>query len=659
MDPLKNFDSHSGSHQNYLSLKRPAGSPKGNFTKKSRLDSEYLFKHSNSSFNNFIPSINPLKISPLFINAKFSNDKTLLNFSNLPPFSSLMLQQPIENLKNEINQNVKDISLAYKTWGKNFKTPDSTLIDCNVPLFWILADCQQWDDILYYLKSGLVENINCVPCFSNIVFPTPFWMALNDQRFDVATCIIALFDVDCGSMTNDISPFELVIQSGEWKLLEKMLKKYPDQVLAYGHFIFEFSQRNTLFEFITNKNRSFAPRIISKFIIDILYNLNEESDDKLTKDYLQKFLKMDREIIEPILGHFFKTAIDLSDNDEILHEIITNYYAETFVKSIVFLRENASSIEECQHKALNVLISIAKNSRELRVKLQKSTLEANININKFIKIKWDVSKYSSYIDFLAKLLMIFPNCNLHESRIHVLNRWKEIFEILPLFEKCMYSIFHNKDLRKFLYIVAQSYINLNNYDGMKTFVIDIFKNAPIICVHPAYHFFFNYLSIQDIKDLTNNSNIMPRLMVDILRSANSVIYHYQNISQDNLQFLVIANRFNFAKVPHLEPESSLDLFETILKYEKKRNDYPRYIQILTAFHQKKSHIEMTRAFESVFYALDAHKESPARILTSELKDLITLMVLHSHEVFIGIPDASLLEKRDAWIESSNFRNLTK
>lgn len=377
-------------------------------------------------------------------------------------------------------------------------------------------------------------------------------------------------------------------------------------------------ERTSLLLKVFSENELFSNPNFSKNAIDYLKHIS--SPDITFVDFPLKITIADSSLDE--LKKFLLAILNNTQESLDSHTFFAILLmARKYNFDDVLLKFLSSKILECSNVFNNgcikkFLFEIAQESEVLKIEIER-------HLSKYDEVFFDIKYF----------LKLYPHNH------HFTGKLLKFCEIYPDNE-------NEEEYRRCFDRLITSAINRGDIDYIKKFGV-LFLNAMKTVDYDFTAKVLNAIPKQDLQIFLSLCKDRRKFLSDIC--APLLGSFDQSYNDEQTPDTELINLLNFLHAPHTEPEATIKEWFTVLDYERRRHDKNRRrknndcllcIQaldhckvIFAAIQQKISHIVMTRAFESVFFAMFAHEENPFNDLPKELKECIALDVLQSTDMY--------------------------
>jgi hypothetical protein len=507
-----------------------------------------------------------------------------------------------------------------------------------------IKDCIFLNEHNFFINFKALESV----CFAFITLSTEVDWEFVERLLDRSVNRTNL----CRLLINSSMEFD------KWDFAEKILIKAPEVFYVHNQFHINLSNMmlSSIGEIYINRNK--AINLLKIFTKEVAFT------SRLKLEFLEfcyqnnSTLTLDRGEVEDCLKNIETTTeFALFSNDYFLllkmackynleDVIAKNFQQENFKVELIKWRNlpHEPNLVNCV-EIFKSILHFAKKSTVIFNELEKHIGAFFQNGFEYLLQNYDGASYYT-LELFGLAIDIFPNNNEISDQLVIISEL-ESHEVDPEFYEEKLADFLQD---KYQFLIGNA-IERKDLNYLKKYATIFLRNLFSTC-STNYLFIENLLNAippEDLQVFIFFSKKGPELLEFCCRE----LYVARNDTPKNSSTHII-DMLNFLKIPHNEPEGTLQEWETVLRYEEKRQKKSRCLSIFTAMHQKKSHIAMTRAFESVFYAIDAHAETPFNALPQELKNIITLKVLESCDVLASIPQELLLSRMQSWVDSQGL-----
>lgn len=366
--------------------------------------------------------------------------------------------------------------------------------------------------------------------------------------------------------------------------------------------------------------------LFSKITIKDFGSFNDDQNFLLSKIFSSKEL-------------FFKNCLFFANSKRYLRHIDSTYDS-------IDLKKNSENYRELIEFIIEVSETYLKHETFLLISgfLTKTGLY-DVLFNFYINKRTDQGE--AFTPILEKYFIQF--------KYHILNldALKKILELCPgnhsltksIIEICIedYESGDDRYLDCFNYLILCA-IKRKDIEYVKKF------GGSLICALNDLNVEFAK-KILDFLPRPDLNNFINECGSDLLKLVCTNFYEgRQEKLEDKMAIRDLMNFLNFARAPHEESNFSSKEWEIILDYEERRGG--RCAKVFTALQQQKSHVAMTRAYESVFSAMSAHSGNPFVYFPQEIRDIIAVEVLQSTDQLAKIPVDRLLNELKIWEENT-------
>jgi hypothetical protein len=454
-------------------------------------------------------------------------------------------------------------------------------------------------------------------------------LAIFAKRNDVAGFIIEHFNADLNSSSP--TPLQLAFHMWEWEIADKIVRKYPKMIAQLESFTtpnYNVDSIKSLLIVIKEHSQQMIPELTTTTIgceITFLDKQIKAQTVTLTvlEECLQTLLEFDDLFLAPAADRMLMFAL-LSNSIELGIQILTRF-PELSAKSYIDHLSRWTIFQNVTN-----LIKAIKQSELFKNKFKLHVEELLTKILMFLPLPKTPTEMES-------LLACYPDCGL------------------PVIPDCFCRGFNQPtDLATLNANIQILNILLNRAKirNKQDYLVDLAYKMNALAPRNTTQQ-LNILLKLDINELETTiadvrfSAISTLLMSD---AHTPLLSHELNPGPlNNRNITLFNNRLHYLKVSCAGTAATYSQLETTYNYMKKNLPNSKdLVTVFTAYRQRLAHIALNRDFESIFFAMDAHKGTIFDRLPLELQSLIILELFKSNKHVEGIPDEELLKMRQSW-----------